>query len=206
MTGCYHVVGVAGVGMSALAEALLDAGCRVSGSDRLADMGDPAGVLRKLEAQGVRLCRQDGSGVVVGVDALVVSSAIEDDNPDVMRAEALGIPRRHRAEILKEVVAGNRLLTIAGTCGKSTVTAMTGWILDAVGLDPLVVNGAPVVNWCRAERTGSTRAGSGEWAIIEANESDRSLLNFHPDVTVITNRSADHFDLAHRIKLFATDC
>lgn len=203
MTGRFHVIGVAGVGMSALAEALLDAGCTVSGSDRLADGGDSSDVLQKLREQGLTLCLQDGSGVTAGVDAVVVSTAIEPDNPDLVRARGLGIPSQHRSELLKQVVAGRRLLTVAGTCGKSTVTAMLGWILDVAGHDPRVVNGAAAVNWQSPLRTGSTRAGQGAWAVIEADESDRSLLTFAPEAAIITNRSADHFPLAETKTLFS---
>lgn len=192
----YHLVGVAGVGMSALAEAARARGWRVSGSDRHIDQGQALPVLEKLAAAGVERVRQDGSAVGPDCDAVVVSTAIEDDNPDVSAARARGIPVWHRSELLARLIADGRpSVAIAGTSGKSTVTGMVGWLLACAGRDPFVVNGAPVLNWMGPGRTGSVRAGSGPW-VFEADESDRSLMRYHPDWAVITNVSADHFPLA----------
>ncbi len=202
MTGHYHLVGIGGVGMSALAQALLDVGARVSGSDRLLDAGDASDTLQRLRRQGVALHPQDGSGVTTGLAGLVVSTAIEKDNPDLLRAQALRIPVLHRAEALARVVEGRHLMAITGTCGKSTVTAMAGWMLAGCGFDPMVVNGAAVVSWDANGRVGSVRRGAGAWAVIEADESDRSLLNFSPDLAVITNASADHFDIEQTRQVF----
>ena len=199
-----HLAGVGGVGMSALAQALLDAGCAVSGSDRLLDRGDETDTLQCLRRQGVALFPQDGSGVRPGVARVIVSSAIEDDNPELAACRALGIPVVHRAAELARLVAGRQLIAVTGTSGKSTVTALLGWLLAGAGLDPLVVNGAAVPGWDGGgARIGSVRAGRGAWAVIEADESDRSLLAFAPRHAIITNRSADHFDLAETDRLFA---
>jgi UDP-N-acetylmuramate--alanine ligase len=202
MTGHYHLVGIGGVGMSAVAQALLDAGARVSGSDRLLDAGDATETLQRLRGQGVALYAQDGSGVTAGQAGVIISTAIEQDNADLARARALGVPVLHRAAALAQVVAGRRLIAVAGTCGKSTVTAMTGWMLEQCGLDPVVINGAAVVGWDVHGRVGSVRRGAGDWAIIEADESDRSLLVFTPEHAVITNASADHFSMAETRDLF----
>lgn len=202
MKGAYHVVGIGGVGMSALAQALLDAGCQVSGSDRLLDSGDATETLQRLKGQGVTLHAQDGSGVVPGLAGVVISTAIERDNPDLMRANALNIPVLHRAVALAQIVSGKKLIAITGTCGKSTVTAMVGWMLAECGLDPVVVNGAAVVGWDVNGRMGSVRKGAGAWAVIEADESDQSLMAFTPEHAVITNASADHFSLVETHALF----
>jgi len=121
-----HLAGIGGVGMSALAQALLDAGCAVSGSDRLLDRGDETDTLQCLRRQGVALFRQDGSGVRPGVARVIVSSAIEDDNPELAACRALGIPVVHRAAELARLVADRQLIAVTGTSGKSTVTAMLG--------------------------------------------------------------------------------
>ena len=198
-----HLAGIGGVGMSALAQALLDAGCAVSGSDRLLDHGDETETLQCLRRQGVALFPQDGSGVLPGVARVIVSSAIEDDNPELAACRAHGIPVAHRAAELARLVAGRQLVAVTGTSGKSTVTAMLGWLLAGAGLDPLVVNGAAVPGWdVGGARLGSVRAGRGVWAVIEADESDRSLLAFAPRHAIITNRSADHFDLAETGRVF----
>jgi UDP-N-acetylmuramate--alanine ligase len=196
-----HLVGIGGVGMSALAQALLDAGCGVSGSDRLLDRGEATAVLRCLEAQGARILPQDGSGAA-GAARVIVSTAIEPDNPDLKAAAAAGIPVVHRATQLAEIVADRRLIAVTGTCGKSTVTAMTGWLLAATGFDPLVVNGAGIVGWDEGQRLAAVRRGNGAWAVAEADESDRSLMVFDPEHAVITNASADHFSLAETDALF----
>ena len=200
-----HIAGIGGVGMSALAQALLDQGEKVSGSDRLLDAGDETGVLTCLAAQGVRLCRQDGTGITPQTERLVISSAIESDNPEVLRAQALGIPVVHRAAELARLTEGRRLIAVTGTSGKSTVTAMLGSLLEGVGFDPLVVNGAAVAGWSAdGTRIGSVRKGAGEWAVIEADESDRSLMVFNPEHAIITNASADHFGLDETLALFAS--
>ena len=203
MTGHYHLVGIGGVGMSALAQAMLDAGASISGSDRLLDAGDASDTLQRLRGQGASLHPQDGSGVTAGTSGVIVSTAIEPDNADLQRAQALGIPVLHRATALAQVVAGHRLIAVTGTCGKSTVTAMAGWMLAACGLDPVVVNGAAVVGWDEGGRVGSVRKGAGAWALIEADESDRSLLVFEPEHAVITNASADHFGIEETGQVFA---
>jgi len=195
LTGNVHLVGVGGVGMSALAQAYLDAGWAVSGADRsLRDGGSRTPVLEALACQGVRLSPDDGSGVTGDTGRLVISTAIEDTNPDLAAARAHGIPVVHRAAALSELLSGRKLVAVAGTCGKSTVTAMLGHLLADCGFDPLVVNGAQVVGWdVGGSRVGSVRRGGGEWAVAEVDESDKSLTAFRPYAVVVTNASADHY-------------
>ena len=181
--------------MSALAQAYLDAGWVVSGADRsLRAGGARTPVLEALAGQGVRLFPDDGSGVTDATGRLVISTAIEDTNPDLAAARARGIPVVHRAAALSELLSGHKLVAVAGTCGKSTVTAMLGHLLAKCGFDPLVVNGAQVVSWdAGGARVGSVRRGGGEWAVAEVDESDKSLTAFHPYAVVVTNASADHY-------------
>lgn len=200
--GAFHLVGVGGVGMSALAQALLDAGASVSGSDRLLDAGAPPPIFDTLRAAGVRLAPQDGSGVVRDLAAVIVSTAVESGNADLEAAGKAGVPVLHRAEVLARLVAARRLIAVAGTAGKTTVTAMLGFLLEQLGADPLVVNGGVLADWDRPERVGSVRAGGGEWAVIEADESDRSLLCFSPAWTLLTNISTDHFELGEVERIF----
>ncbi|MBA4388359.1 MAG: UDP-N-acetylmuramate--alanine ligase [Verrucomicrobia bacterium] len=200
--GHYHLTGVAGVGMSALAQALIAVGCRVSGSDRYCDKGQELDVVKKLRLAGVAFHPQDGSGITATTAGIVVSTAIEDDNSDIAAAKRQGVPVVHRAKMLAELVAGRSCVAVTGTSGKSTVTGMIGWILDHAGKDPFVVNGAPVLNWADDTRIGNVRAGKSDLCVVEADESDRSLLNFFPDWAVITNMSADHFSLDETVELF----
>ncbi len=199
----YHLVGGAGVGMSALAEALLGQGCRVSASDRYHDTGQDLPVLRQLRAAGVAWRPQDGSGVRADTRAVVVSTAIEADNPELAAARRQGVPVLHRSAVLAGLTARGRCVAVAGTSGKSTVTGMVGWILEQCGFDPNVVSGAPVRDWIRPDAVGSVRVGASDLWVIEADESDRSLLAYAPEWAVVTNMSADHFPLAETEALFA---
>ncbi|MGN0846531.1 MAG: Mur ligase domain-containing protein, partial [Kiritimatiellia bacterium] len=194
--GAVHLIGIGGVGMSALAQAFLDAGFAVTGADRLLNGGSGVRtpVLSELERQGVRLFPDDGSGVGPGTARVVISTAVEETNPGLRRAHELGIPVTHRAAALAEVLAPRRLVAVAGTCGKSTVTAILGHLLAACGFDPVVVNGAQVVGWdADGTRVGSTRRGAGAYAVAEVDESDKSLVAFRPYAAIVTNASADHY-------------
>lgn len=202
-TAHIHLVGVAGVGMNPLAQALLAAGFAVSGSDRFLDQGQELDILPKLARAGVRLVPQDGSGLTAHTAAVGVSTAIEKDNPDLIAATRLKIPIRHRSELLAELARNRTAVAITGTCGKTTTTGMVGWLLEQVGADPTVVNGGILLNWASADRIGNVRAGKSPLWVIEADESDRSLLNFHPDWAIVTNMSADHFSLEETRQLFA---
>ena len=201
--GNSHLIGIGGVGMSALAQALLDAGREVTGADRYIDAGGTSKALAALSAQGVRFFPEDGSGIAPDTEMAIVSSAIESDNPGIVRANRLLVPVKHRAEALAGLLSGRKLLAVAGTCGKSTVTAMLGHILAGAGFDPVVVNGAAVPGWdAGGRRVGSVRPGKGEWAVAEVDESDKSLMAFSPAAAVITNAAADHFGIDETQSLF----
>lgn len=195
-----HLIGIGGVGMSALATALVKLGDTVTGADR--NLATPN--IAFLESLGVKCLPDDGSGVDRSVDEVVVSTAIEADNPALVRAAALGIPVVHRAKALARALASRRLVAVVGTCGKSTVTAMLGHVLAACGLDPLCVNGANVPGWL-----GAVRFGRGEYAVAEVDESDRSLVAFKPYAAIVTNASADHYskeEMDAVFDAFVKDC
>ena len=204
----YHVCGVGGCGMSALAQALLAEGHAVSGSDREWDTGRALPIFDKLTAVGIRRVPQDGTGISETTTGLVVSTAIEEDNPDVLAARKLGTRIYHRAELLAELLEGKRCVAVTGTSGKSTVTGMIGCMLEQLGADPVVVNGAPVLNWSDDDTIGNFRAArelvdpASGWWVVEADESDRSVLRYHPAWAVITNVSKDHFSVAETQQLF----
>lgn len=204
MSGTVHLVGIGGVGMSALAQALLDAGGTVTGADRaLGRSGARPGVLAALARAGVRLFPDDGSGIGPDTARVIVSTAVEETNRDLRCARARGIPVVHRAAALAELLAPRRLVAVAGTCGKSTVTAILGHLLAESGFDPVVVNGAQVVGWdAGGTRVGSTRKGTGAYAVAEVDESDKSLVAFKPFAAVVTNASADHYSKAEMDAVF----
>ena len=188
-----HLIGIGGVGMSALATALVRLGEEVTGADRNLSTTNIA-FLRSL---GVKCFPDDGSGVDSATDEVIVSTAIEDDNPGLLRAKALGIPVTHRAKALARALASRRLVAVVGTCGKSTVTAMLGHVLAECGLEPFCVNGANVPGW-----EGAVRFGRGEFAVAEVDESDRSLVAFSPYAAIVTNASADHYSKEEMDEVF----
>ena len=204
MSGTVHLVGIGGVGMSAPAQALLDAGGTVTGADRaLGGSGARPGVLAALARAGVRLFPDDGSGIGPDTARVIVSTAVEETNRDLQCARARGIPVVHRAAALAELLAPRRLVAVAGTCGKSTVTAILGHLLAESGFDPVVVNGAQVVGWdAGGTRVGSARKGTGAYAVAEVDESDKSLVAFKPFAAVVTNASADHYSKAEMDAVF----
>ena len=179
--------------MSALATALVRLGDEVTGADRT--LGTPN--IRFLESLGIRVFPDDGSGVDESTGEVIVSTAIEDTNAGLRRAKELGIPVTHRAAALSRALSGHRLVAVAGTCGKSTVTAMLGHVLAECGLDPLCVNGANVPGW-----EGAVRFGHGEYAVAEVDESDKSLVAFHPYAAIVTNASADHYSKEEMDEVF----
>ena len=179
--------------MSALSTALVLLGDEVTGCDRT--LGTPN--VRFLESLGVKVFPDDGSGVDAATGEVVVSTAIESDNPGLVRAAELGIPVVHRAQALARALSGHRLVAVVGTCGKSTVTAMLGHVLAECGLDPFCVNGANVPGW-----EGAVRFGRGAYAVAEVDESDRSLVAFSPYAAIVTNASADHYSKEEMDQVF----
>jgi len=195
-----HLIGIGGVGMSALATLLVRLGDTVTGADRT--LGTPN--IRFLESLGVRVFPDDGSGVDASTDEVVVSTAIESTNPGLIKAGALSIPVTHRAKALARALSSRKLVAVVGTCGKSTVTAMLGHVLSECGLDPLCVNGANVPGW-----EGAVRFGAGEYAVAEVDESDKSLVAFKPFAAIVTNASADHYskeEMDEVFDAFVKDC
>jgi UDP-N-acetylmuramate--alanine ligase len=188
----YHMSGVGGSGMAPMAQLSAALGAEVTGSDRNLDRGVVLPWFEHLRAAGVRLLPQDGSGVVPGLDAVVHSSAVEPNNPDIRRAEALGIPRIRRGPFLARIANERRAVAVAGTSGKSTITAMTAHILVAAGLDPSFLGGGAAVALPGALAPGSLRIGRQEWFVVETDESDGSVTEFAPAVATVANLSRDH--------------
>ena len=196
-----HFIGVGGVGMNGLAQLAALSGYSVSGSDRAYHPGSrPFDVLEQL---GIRMTPQNGTGISTQTSTVVYSTAIESDNPDLTIARERGIPLLHRAEFLKELIGDAELIAVAGTAGKTTTTGLLGWIFEHLGRDPTVYNGAAVLNWKSDAQLGNVRKGASNLWIIEADESDRSFLNFHPSHAIITNISRDHFDLEELNSMFS---
>nr|WP_275975651.1 L,D-transpeptidase family protein [Geothrix terrae] len=200
--GRLHFAGVAGSGMSALAQFAAMKGGRASGSDRSFDRGQRPGARAQLEALGVVIHPQDGSGLEGDCAALVVSTAVEDEVPDVAAARRLGVPVLHRSELLAHVVAKYRTVAVTGTSGKSTTTAMVFEILRGAGRDPSVITGGELVALQREGRWGNAWAGASDLLVIEADESDGSVVRYRAAVGVILNLQKDHKEMDAVAEMF----
>ena len=188
----FHFSGVGGSGMAPLAQLVALLGATVSGSDRNLDRGLILPIFDALSDAGVSLVPQNGSGVTPGLDAMVHSTAVEATNPDVQRAAELGIPRVRRGTFLAHLASDRRAIAIAGTSGKSTVTAMIAHILLEAGYDPSFLGGGAAVDLMGAIPPGGLRVGSSDWLVVETDESDGSVAEFAPAIAVLTNLTRDH--------------
>ncbi len=187
-----HFTGIFGTGMSALAQYLRFEGIAVSGSDRLLESPDTAAMRKSLEGLGVRIAGQDGSGVGPDIDVVCVSTAIEASNPDIAAAASLGIPVVHRSDLLAAIIASKRTVAVAGTSGKSTVTAMIFEFLSACGKSPSLISGAPLRRLERQGLIGNAWSGASDLLVVEADESDGTLVKYRPEAAVVLNVSKDH--------------
>ncbi len=180
-----HFIGVGGVGMSGIARVAADLGYVVSGSDMKASR-----YTDQLEAAGVTVhIGHDAANVPDDCDIAVASTAIPDDNPEIVRARELGIEVWQRARMLAELGRGKLTLAAAGTHGKTTTSSMLATVVDALGLDPTFVVGGIVDAY-----QSNAASGKGEYYVVEADESDGSFLNLSPYVALVTNVEADHLD------------
>jgi UDP-N-acetylmuramate--alanine ligase len=179
-----HFVGIGGAGMSGIAEVLLNLGYQVSGSD-----GASNAVTQRLAGMGATVSQGHAAEHVQNADVLVISSAIKDDNPEVVAARDKHIPVVARAMMLAELMRFKQGIAIAGTHGKTTTTSLIASVLNEAGLDPTFVIGGKLL-----AAGANARLGQGEWLVAEADESDASFLHLSPVVSVVTNIDADHME------------
>ena len=182
--GPIHFVGIGGIGMSGIAEVLVNLGYTVQGSD-----ASESGNVARLREKGVKVSVGHKAENVDGADVVVVSTAIKRDNPELMAARAQRIPVVRRAEMLAELMRLKSCVAIAGTHGKTTTTTMVATLLDAGGLDPTVINGG-IIN----AYGSNARLGAGDWMVVEADESDGTFLKLPSDVVIVTNIDPEHLD------------
>ena len=200
----YFFVGIAGTGMSAIAQYLKANGHDVSGSDRQFVSGIYNETEQALIKEGIRCFPQDGSGVAESTDIVVVSTAIEDSVPEVIAAKKLGKQILKRSELLAMIASSKRTIAIGGTSGKSTTTAMLFDILHYAGLNPSIIGGAGLTRLIREGKIGNAAYGTGDWLILEADESDGSIVQYHPEIGVLLNVDKDHQEINTLMDLFAT--
>lgn len=182
--GPIHFVGIGGIGMSGIAEVLVNLGYAVQGSDASDNYN-----LDRLRKKGAKVSVGHRSENVDGAEVVVVSTAIKRDNPELMAARERRIPVVRRAEMLAELMRLKSCVAIAGTHGKTTTTTMVATLLDAGGLDPTVINGG-IIN----AYGSNARLGAGDWMVVEADESDGTFLKLPTDVAIVTNVDPEHLD------------
>ena len=179
-----HLVGIGGIGMSALARMLVSLGYSVSGSD-IKD----GRLIAELRKGGIKVHVGHAAENIADADCIVVSSSIRPDNPELVASKALRLPIVHRGEMLAILMDAQRGIAISGTHGKSTTTSMLIYILEAAGWDPSAYVGAIVPKY-----KSNAKTGLGDWFVSEADESDESFLKLNPEIAVITNIDSDHMD------------
>lgn len=182
--GPLHFVGIGGIGMSGIAEVLHELGYQVQGSD----LSENANVQR-LRANGIPVAVGHDAKNLGGAQVVVVSTAVPKDNPEVVAARRKLIPVVRRAEMLAELMRLKWAVAVGGTHGKTTTTSLVAAVLEGAGFDPTVINGG-IIN----AYGSNTRLGSGEWMVVEADESDGSFLRLPAVVTIVTNMDPEHLD------------
>src|SRR3990167_2689849 len=200
----YHFVGVGGIGMSAIAQVLREQGHIVSGSDRNYDKQITPYLFSALVCKGISLHPQDGSGVKEDTDFVVISSAIEEDNPDIKKTLVHNKKIIKRSELLAGMFNRKYGIAIGGTNGKTTVSCMAGYILDYAGLSPTVIVGGCIKNYIDSFHLGNAKTGTSDIISIEADESDGSIVLYTPRIAVITNISKDHKSIDEISKMFVS--
>ena len=182
--GAIHFVGIGGIGMSGIAEVLLNHGFTVQGSDAKASP-----ITERLEGKGARVFIGQKAENLEGAQVVVISSAIKPGNPELDAARARNLPVVRRAEMLAELMRLKSNVAVAGTHGKTTTTSMVAALLDAGGMDPTVVNGGVIHAY-----GSNARIGQGEWMVVEADESDGTFVKLPATIAIVTNIDPEHLD------------
>ncbi len=182
--GPAHLVGIGGIGMSGIAEIMINLGYKVQGSD----VKESANVER-LREKGATVDIGHKPENVDGAGAVIISSAIKGDNVEVQAARAKGIPVVRRADMLAEIIRMKWTVAVAGTHGKTTTTTMVAALLDGAGVDPTVINGG-IIN----AYGSNAKAGRGDWIVLEADESDGTFTKLRPTIAIVTNMDPEHME------------
>ncbi len=179
-----HFIGISGIGMSGIAELMLDKGYSIQGSDISANDNT-----KRLKKKGIKFFLGHNKKNIKYADAVVYSSAIKKNNPEIREAYIKKIPLLTRADMLSELMKNKKSIAIAGSHGKTTTTSLVGNIFNEAGLDPTIVNGGIINSF-----SNNNRYGKGEWMIVEADESDGTFLKLPHQISIITNLDVEHMD------------
>jgi UDP-N-acetylmuramate--alanine ligase len=182
--GRIHFTGIGGIGMSGIAEILHDMGYDVSGSDPSENAN-----VKRLKNKGISITNDQVAENIDGAAIVVISTAIKQNNPELLEARRRFLPIVHRAEMLGELMRLRWSVAIAGTHGKTTTTSLVATLLDAGKIDPTVINGGIITGW-----GSNARLGDSDWMVVEADESDGSFSRLNPTVAVVTNIDPEHLD------------
>ena len=191
----FFFIGVGGAGMSAISQYLSGNGKSVKGSDRLFNFSENDYVKTQLEQENISCYMQDGSGIDERTEAIIISTAIEDTNIEIQKAKRLNIPIVLRADLLAEICESKRTVAIAGTSGKSTTTAMLFHILFENGISPSLITGAGLASLQQGGKIGNAYCGKSDWLLIEADESDGTLVKYKPEIGLLLSINKDHNEL-----------
>ncbi|MEF3280857.1 MAG: UDP-N-acetylmuramate--alanine ligase [Elusimicrobiota bacterium] len=205
----YYFCGIAGSGMSALAQIVRFDGNQVSGSDRSFDSGDMKDIEKKLRNMGINIYAQDGFNISRDIDCFVISTAVEDSNPEILEAKKKALNIIHRSNLLSEYVNKFKTIAVGGTSGKTTTTAMIFDILNFSGFSPSIINGGYLNSLISDKLIGNAFKGNGGFLVIEADESDSTIKKYYPEIGVLLNISKDHKSVEELKKIFeefASNC
>ncbi len=198
----FFFIGIAGDGMSAIAQYLAGIGKNVSGSDRQFSHGNKTFRQKQLEKEGIKCFPQDTSGITGDIETVVISSAIEPSVPEYKLAIEKNIPVIMRSDLLAAISKTKKTIAVAGTSGKSTVTAMIYHIMNFAGKNPSLITGAGLTDISKTGKIGNAVAGKGDFLIIEADESDGSVIKYNPYIGIILNIDKDHKEIPELMQLF----
>jgi len=200
----FFFIGIAGTGMSAIAQYLSGIGKNVSGSDRYFIDGEYNDTKNKLEKEGIKCFSQNGFGISEHTKLVIVSTAIEDTVPEVQKALSLNIPIIKRSDLLALIAESKKTIAVGGTSGKSTTSAMLFDIMNTANMHPSIISGAGLISIIKEGKIGNAKVGRGEWLIIEADESDGSIVKYHPEIGLLLNIDKDHQEIDELLSIFST--
>tara|TARA_B100000686_G_C16786616_1_gene975681 strand:- start:438 stop:1838 length:1401 start_codon:yes stop_codon:yes gene_type:complete len=179
-----HFIGIGGIGMSGIAEVMLDRGYLIQGSDIKINEN-----IRRLRKKGAKIFLKHAENNIKNISTAVFSSAIDELNPEIIQCKKLSIPLVRRADMLAELMRGKKAIAVAGSHGKTTTTSLVGSILDYASLDPTIINGGIINAYSK-----NNRLGSGKWVVAEADESDGSFIRLPHEINIITNIDIEHME------------
>ena len=196
--------GIAGSGVSAIAGFMADRGNIIAGSDRAFDL-DPDNPLKKVFlSKGISIVPQDGTGISSSFDFAVFSTAVENDKPEVIKSRELGILVKTRPEYLAEIMSSFKTIAVSGTSGKSTASGLLAFLMSRLGLEPNFIGGGRVKQFRSDDHPGNSLTGKSDSLIIEACESDGSIIHYSPQHTIILNLAIDHHSIEETSDMFKT--